>query len=88
MQILSVCLLFNIGSLLTAQTFTARLAGTVVDPAGAPIAGATIVATQVETNATKTVSSDSSGICVLPIVPPGNYEISVVAAGFQKKLQK
>lgn len=71
-----------------AQTFTARLSGTILDPAGAPVAGATITATQVETNAVKSATSDAAGVYAIPILPPGLYEVSVSAAGFQKKVQK
>lgn len=74
--------------LVSAQTFTARLSGTVLDPAAAPVAGATIVVTQVETNATKSATTDAAGVYAIPILPPGLYEISVTAAGFQKKIQK
>jgi len=87
-RIFQCTLLLCFLSLLPAQTFTARLAGTVLDPAGAPVAGATVVATQVETNATKSSTTDATGVYAIPILPPGLYEVSVTAAGFQKKIQK
>jgi hypothetical protein len=84
----SLSILLCLLPLLSALTFTARLAGTVLDPAGAPVAGATISATQVETNATKSSTTDAAGVYAIPILPPGLYEVSVTAAGFQKKIQK
>lgn len=77
-----------VAALLPGQTFTARLSGTVVDPAGAPVAGATITATQTATNAVKKASSGENGAYVIPILPPGDYEVSVEAPGFQKRIQK
>ncbi len=74
--------------IMAGQTFTARLTGVVTDPAGAPIAGATVIATQVETNAGHTASSAENGAYVFPILLPGVYEVSVGAPGFQKQLQK
>lgn len=83
-----IVLLLFISAVLPGQTFTARLSGTVLDPAGAPVAGATITATQSATNAVKKASSGESGAYVIPILPPGDYEVSVEAPGFQKRLQK
>ncbi len=71
-----------------SQTFTARLTGRVMDPSGSPIAGAMVTAIQSETNASKGVSTDKTGVYVIPILPPGIYEVSVSAPGFQKQLQK
>lgn len=75
-------------AILGGQTFTARLTGTVVDPAGAPIAGASVTVTQVDTNASKSASSGETGVYVFPILVPGVYEVSIAAPGFQKQVQK
>ena len=74
--------------LVWGQTFTARLTGRVLDPSAAPVAGATVTATHADTNAAKAVRTDESGIYVIPILPPGIYEVAVSAPGFQKQLQK
>ena len=85
-----VRLLIILFSLLSAraQTFTARLSGTVSDPSHRPVAGATIVATRTETGARQTATTASSGAYVFPAVAPGRYELAVSAGGFQKQLQK
>lgn len=84
---LLLCFLM-IAGLAGAQTFTARLSGTVADPAGSAIAGAAVRIVNVDTNAAQAASTNESGVYVFPILPPGNYEVSVEAAGFQKRVQK
>jgi outer membrane receptor protein involved in Fe transport len=71
-----------------AQTFTARLTGTVTDPSASPINAAAVTAKNAATNAATTATTNDSGVYVMPILPPGEYEVSVDAAGFQKRLQK
>lgn len=71
-----------------AQTFTARLSGTVADPSQRPVAGATVVATQTGTGARQTVITGTSGAYVFPALAPGRYELGVSAPGFQAQLQK
>ncbi|MBL8178975.1 MAG: TonB-dependent receptor [Bryobacterales bacterium] len=68
---------------LHAQTFTARLSGTVKDPTGAPIPDAKVSLTQLETNASKSTQTGESGTFFLPLLLPGNYEIAVEKQGFQ-----
>lgn len=68
---------------LFAQGPVGTLTGTITDPAGALIPGATVVAvnhsTQVETKTTTT----SSGDYTLPYLPAGDYTIRVTAPGFK-----
>lgn len=66
-----------------AQTETGQITGTVADPSGAVIAGATITATEKSTNTVRTTTSGSAGSYVIPNLTPGNYEISATSAGFQ-----
>jgi len=82
------CLLLLLALAGVAQTFNARLSGTVVDPTGAPVAGARIQVRQLDTNAVKSAETDTSGVYTIPILPPGFYEVEVTAAGFQKRLQR
>ena len=73
---------------LSAQTFTARLAGTITDPSNSPIAAAQITLTNTATTAAQSTTSNNTGAYVFPSLPPGNYEIAIAAQGFQKQLQK
>jgi hypothetical protein len=70
-----------------AQTTTADLVGSVLDPSGAAIPGATIVATNVATNVEHRALSEKNGEYRLGQLPPGDYTISVEAAGFSKLVQ-
>src|SRR5215831_8374429 len=67
-----------------AQQVTGAIVGTVVDPTGAAVAGATITARDTERGTSLTTRSDATGSFDLPDVPVGNYRVTVEAKGFQK----
>ena len=54
-----------------AQTITATIAGTVTDPNGAVVPGATVTATSIDTSLVKTATTDSEGRYTLPFLQPG-----------------
>ena len=56
--------------------------GSVVDPNGAAISGATVLLSNVMTGATRAVSSNDRGAYSLPLVPAGAYELAVSKQGF------
>jgi hypothetical protein len=80
-------ILLGIAATLGAQVNTASIFGTVRDQSGAVVAGATIMARQLETNFSRTVTSDELGRYTVPFLPIGAYQLSVDAQGF-KKLQQ
>jgi hypothetical protein len=61
---------------------TATLAGTVTDPTGAVVSGASIKVRSLATNTIRETVSDSAGSYVVPSLQPGDYEIRTTAAGF------
>ena len=63
---------------------TGTLRGTVTDPQGAVVPGATIGVTNAATRITKTTKSLSDGTYQVPALQPGKYQISFEAAGFTK----
>lgn len=65
------------------QDVTAAVTGSVVDPTGASIVGATITAKDRERETTYTVQANSAGVFQIPRLPIGTYELKVVAQGFQ-----
>ena len=67
---------------------TGKIVGTVTDPTGSPIQGATITITNEGTNESHTDTSDGSGNYTFPILPVGSYTVKVEAAGFQGYQQK
>jgi hypothetical protein len=67
---------------LYAQGPVGTLNGTVTDPAGAIVPGATVVATNNATGAEAKTTSTSSGDYTLPYLQSGTYTIRVSAPGF------
>ncbi|MCC6294233.1 MAG: TonB-dependent receptor [Bryobacterales bacterium] len=71
---------------LPAQTITASITGSANDPTGAIVAGATVTATNTETNVRSTVTTNAEGLYNFPFLRVGNYTISVEAPGFKKSV--
>src|SRR5258708_24998896 len=65
-----------------AQTFRGSINGTVTDPSGASVPGATVKATETATNIDHTTISSSEGQFSFQDLPLGLYKVSVVASGF------
>src|SRR5580704_465943 len=66
----------------SAQEVTARLSGTVRDPAGAVVPEAALTATNVSTGVVTRTTSGASGDYVFPALTPGVYTLSVEKSGF------
>jgi hypothetical protein len=69
-----------------AQVATSRIEGTVLDPSGAFVKGATIKARGESTGRQAAASSDERGLFVLPSLAPGIYELNAEAAGFRQEV--
>ncbi|HEX3102027.1 MAG TPA: carboxypeptidase regulatory-like domain-containing protein, partial [Pyrinomonadaceae bacterium] len=69
-----------------SQAAAADLSGTVVDPTGAVVAGATVHARGIANGITRTVTANSEGVYQFIGLPPGDYEVSADAATFKKVL--
>lgn len=61
---------------------TATVAGTVTDPTGALVAGASVTVRSAGTGLERTVESDSAGNYVVPSLQPGTYRVEIKAPGF------
>lgn len=61
---------------------SSSISGTITDPQGNAIAGATITATNNATGTVRTVSSSSDGNYVIQQLAPGTYRLKVEAKGF------
>ncbi len=66
-----------------AQASTADLTGTVTDPTGAVVPGATVKVTNPTTGFTRTVTANDSGEYQVIGIPPGAYEVSASASTFK-----
>src|SRR5690349_4637644 len=71
-------------NVLFAQTDRGTIRGTVEDTSGAAVAGAEVVATNIETGVQTTTHSTESGNYNLPNLPPGNYNVTAEKPGFKK----
>lgn len=84
-------LLLVLGSFLMAglhaQTFTATLSGRVIDPSGGAVPGAKVTIHNTGTNQEHSVTTAADGNFVLPLLPPGEYSLTVEAAGFKRDVR-
>jgi len=78
-----VCLLLAVPAAF-GQAGTGTITGTVIDPAGAVIAGATIEVKNSQTGVVYPGVSTNTGNFTLTQLPPGTYELDVTVAGFKK----
>ena len=67
-----------------AQTSSATVSGTVRDPTGAVIPGASITLTNSATNISSKTTTNTAGVYFVAGVVPGPYTLSVEAAGMQR----
>jgi hypothetical protein len=75
-------LLLALPSLLHASQGT-RISGTVQDPTGAVVAGATVTVTNSDTGAIRTTTTDATGTYTFADLPVGRYDIAIDATGFR-----
>jgi hypothetical protein len=63
---------------------TSSVKGTIKDPQGSVVAGATVVLTNPETNVSRTTTSNDSGQFSFEGIQPGTFRIDVESQGFKK----
>jgi hypothetical protein len=81
--ILLLAILFPLSHMVSAQVrTTGQLSGTVLDPSGAAIAGATITVSQSVTGFSQSATANESGEYVFPALQPGTYQLRASAKGF------
>ncbi len=66
-----------------AQSTSGRILGTVSDPSGAALSGASVVVTDTERGISRNLTTDQAGEYVAPDLAPGVYKIHVEAKGFK-----
>lgn len=79
---LVVCILL-LSTVALAQTFRGTILGTVTDPSGNFIAGATVKVRNVGTGLERTVTTAGNGSYAIPELPIGGYSVTVTQSGFQ-----
>jgi hypothetical protein len=81
-----LCLTISLAPI-SAQTTAGAIVGTVSDPSGAIIAGATITVTNMDTNISVRATTDQAGNYVVTPLNVGRYSVSVEAAGFKRSVR-
>jgi hypothetical protein len=67
---------------------TGSIDGTVSDPSGAGVPGATVTATNVATNVKTVQQTTAAGLYTISALPPGEYTVTITATGFQPVTQQ
>ncbi|MBZ5506394.1 MAG: carboxypeptidase-like regulatory domain-containing protein [Acidobacteriia bacterium] len=91
-QLLALLMVVTLVTFLTPHLISqavnfAQMHGSVNDPTGAAIVGATIKATQTDTGLVRTTLTTSQGTFTLPSLPVGPYKLEITAPGFQNYIQ-
>ena len=71
-------------SLMAQSLVSGDLTGTVTDPSGAVVSGASVMLKSDSTGQTRSTSSSSNGNYRFSLLSPGSYTITVTASGFSK----
>jgi hypothetical protein len=71
-----------------AQQITGSIRGTVLDPSGAVVPGASVSAKQTETGLTRATSTDRDGAYILLELPVGHYQLQAEAKNFRTYVQE
>jgi outer membrane receptor protein involved in Fe transport len=80
---LCVCMSMGVVSFAHAQTITGSVSGTVTDPSGAAVKGATVSVTNVDTGISVSDTTNASGIYNVRFLQIGKYTVSTTVSGFQ-----
>src|SRR5690348_16387646 len=78
-----LALLLLSGTAMMAQEFRASLTGTVTDPSGAAVPGATVKATDSATSSANDAKANAGDVYTSPFMDPGVYAVEATAPGFQ-----
>ena len=87
-MLFSVLLLVVVVSSSAWAQFTSGIEGTVTDPTGAVVSGATVTIENEETGATQTFQTQESGSFRFTTLPSSAFSISVAASGFKTTVQE
>lgn len=82
-----VAVLFVLSAVAAGQTATTSLQGQVVDQQGAVIVGAKLTLTNMNTGASRTNTTGTTGDYLFASLPPGAYRLRLEAAGFRTMVQ-
>ena len=76
------CLLLGIGQTIAQSTVSGGISGTVTDPQGSVVSGATVTVTNIGTNNVVTATTSDDGGFRINNLQPGKYKVEVSMTGF------
>lgn len=79
-------LLSGTAVLAQSQATTGTIQGTIVDPNGAVVSGASVNVKNVQTGSERNVVTNSDGFFTAPLLPLGRYRVTTDASGFSKSI--
>ncbi|MGC2163280.1 MAG: carboxypeptidase-like regulatory domain-containing protein, partial [Silvibacterium sp.] len=79
-----LCIFALPGNLKAQSIISGDIAGTVTDPTGAAVPGATVTVTSQATGAVQSVTTDAAGSYRIALLKPGSYVLVVKDAGFEQ----
>jgi hypothetical protein len=85
-RVISFCFLalfISVSPALAQSASTGALQGTVTDPSGGVISGATVTATNLATGQSRGATTDGNGSYRFSLLPPGDYDVKFSASGFK-----
>ncbi len=81
--LLALAAILAFPALSDAQMTRGAISGTVRDATGALVPGATVTATNVDTNIGRSTVTDAQGFYRIPALEPGTYHVKAELSGFQ-----
>ena len=73
---------------LRAQTTNGNIQGTITDPSGAAVAGASVTGRNLDTGLTIATVTTDAGLYSLPNLPPGRYSVTIEGPNLKKYLRE
>jgi carboxypeptidase family protein len=86
--VLSILLLAGLATWAAAQTNKGSIKGTITDQNGAVVQNATVTATKIDTNTSRTVKAGDDGIYEVPLLEPGIYKLAISAPTFSESVRE
>ena len=81
-------LLAMLSGVAISQTQLGQISGSIVDPAGALIAGAKVTVTNVATGTREVTDTNNEGLFTVANVSLGDYEVAVEKEGFRRSVKR
>src|SRR5277367_5336019 len=77
-------LTFSAAGVFAQSAGSGEISGTVTDPAGAVVPGATVLVHNTDTSADRTLTTNAAGIYSATFLQTGHYEVTASKEGFSK----